>query len=156
MRSTDQLDAFNLQRFTQAQDPVFNKVQKELNEGKKRSHWMWFIFPQFKGLGGSDMSKRFAICSREEAQAYLEHPVLGPRLLTCTQEVLNIRQRSVKEIFGHPDHLKFRSSMTLFAQVAGDDSLFHQALRQYFNGILDDWTLLLMDSKQAQLPTNQR
>ncbi|KII29193.1 calpastatin [Pseudomonas fluorescens] len=155
MRSTDQLDAFNLQRFVQAQDPVFNKVQKELNEGKKRSHWMWFIFPQFAGLGGSDMSKRFAICSRDEAQAYLEHPVLGPRLRTCTQEVLNIRQRSITEIFGHPDDLKFHSSITLFAQLSADHSVFHQALNKYFHGIPDNWTLQLMDSKQAQLPTNQ-
>ena len=155
MRSTDRLDAFNLQRFIQAQGPVFDRALAELNAGRKRSHWMWFIFPQFSGLGGSDMSKRFAIGSREEARAYLEHPLLGARLRTCTQEVLNIQQRSVRDIFGHPDDLKFHSSMTLFAQVAAEDSLFHQALNQYFHGILDDWTLSLMDSKQAQLPTNQ-
>ncbi|MBV6826367.1 DUF1810 domain-containing protein [Pseudomonas sp. PD9R] len=155
MRSTDALDAFNLQRFVQAQDPVFDRVQAELNAGHKRRHWMWFIFPQFAGLGSSDMSRRFAIRSREEAQAYLDHPLLGARLRTCTQEVLNIPQRSVAEIFGHPDDLKFHSSMTLFAQVADDDSPFHQALNQYFHGILDDWTLSLMDSKQAQLPTDQ-
>lgn len=155
MRSTDHLDPFNLQRFLQAQDPVFDRVQDELNNGHKRSHWMWFIFPQFAGLGGSEMSRRFAIRSREEALAYLEHPLLGPRLRTCTQEVLNIRERSVAGIFGHPDDLKFHSSMTLFAQVDAADSLFQQALNQYFHGILDDWTLSLMDSKQAQLPTNQ-
>jgi uncharacterized protein (DUF1810 family) len=155
MRSTDHLDPFNLQRFLQAQDPVFDRVQNELNNGHKRSHWMWFIFPQFAGLGGSEMSRRFAIRSREEAQAYLEHPLLGARLRTCTQEVLNIRERSVAGIFGHPDDLKFHSSMTLFAQVDAADSLFQQALNQYFHGILDDWTLSLMDSKQAQLPPNQ-
>jgi uncharacterized protein (DUF1810 family) len=155
MRSTDHLDPFNLQRFLQAQEPVFDRVQNELNNGQKRSHWMWFIFPQFAGLGGSEMSRRFAIRSREEALAYLEHPLLGARLRTCTQEVLNIRERSVAGIFGHPDDLKFHSSMTLFAQVAADDSLFQQALNQYFHGILDDWTLSLMDSKQAQLPPNQ-
>ena len=155
MRSTDHLDPFNLQRFLQAQDPVFDRVQNELNNGHKRSHWMWFIFPQFAGLGGSEMSRRFAIRSREEAQAYLEHPLLGARLRTCTQEVLNIRERSVAGIFGHPDDLKFHSSMTLFAQVADADSLFQQALNQYFHGILDDWTLSLMHSKQAQLPTHQ-
>ena len=155
MRSTDHLDPFNLQRFLQAQDPVFDRVQNELNNGHKRSHWMWFIFPQFAGLGGSEMSRRFAIRSREEALAYLEHPLLGARLRACTQEVLNIRERSVAGIFGHPDDLKFHSSMTLFAQVAVDDSLFQQALNQYFHGILDDWTLSLMDSKQAQLPPNQ-
>jgi len=155
MRSTDHLDPFNLQRFLQAQEPVFDRVQTELNNGHKRSHWMWFIFPQFAGLGGSEMSRRYAIRSREEAQAYLEHPLLGARLRTCTQEVLNIRERSVAGIFGHPDDLKFHSSMTLFAQVAADDGLFQQALNQYFHGILDDWTLSLMDSKQAQLPPNQ-
>ncbi|RAI67146.1 DUF1810 domain-containing protein [Pseudomonas fluorescens] len=155
MRSTDHLDPFNLQRFLQAQDPIFDRVQTELNNGHKRSHWMWFIFPQFSGLGDSEMSRRYAIHSREEALAYLEHPLLGARLRTCTQEVLNIRERSVAGIFGHPDDLKFHSSMTLFAQVAADDSLFQQALNQYFHGILDDWTLSLMDSKQAQLPPNQ-
>ncbi|QHF40290.1 hypothetical protein PS893_03829 [Pseudomonas fluorescens] len=155
MRSTDHLDPFNLQRFLQAQDPVFDRVQNELNNGHKRSHWMWFIFPQFAGLGDSEMSRRFAIRSREEALAYLEHPLLGARLRTCTQEVLNIRERSVAGIFGHPDDLKFHSSMTLFAQVADADNLFQQALNQYFHGILDDWTLSLMDSKQAQLPPNQ-
>ncbi|EJM39598.1 hypothetical protein PMI26_04201 [Pseudomonas sp. GM33] len=155
MRSTDHLDPFNLQRFLQAQDPVFDRVQDELNNGHKRSHWMWFIFPQFAGLGGSEMSRRFAIRSREEALAYLEHPLLGARLRTCTQEVLNVRERSVAGIFGHPDDLKFHSSMTLFAQVDAADSLFQQALNQYFHGILDDWTLSLMDSKQAQLPPNQ-
>jgi uncharacterized protein (DUF1810 family) len=155
MRSTDQLDAFNLQRFVQAQDPVFNKVQKELNEGKKRSHWMWFVFPQFTGLGSSPMSQRFAIRSREEAQAYLDHPLLGTRLRICTQEVLNIPEGSVESIFGHPDNLKFHSSITLFAQLSPDHSVFHQALNKYFHGIPDNWTLQLMDSKQAQLPTNQ-
>ncbi|TPG78474.1 DUF1810 domain-containing protein [Pseudomonas arsenicoxydans] len=155
MRSTDQLDAFNLPRFVQAQDPVFEWVQEELNAGKKRRHWMWFIFPQFAGLGGSEMSRYFAIRSEKEAVAYLEHPLLGPRLCTCTQLVLNVKQRSITEIFGHPDDLKFHSSMTLFAQVAPDKSLFHRALEQYFHGIPDDWTLSLLDLKQAHLPTNQ-
>ncbi|MGE8153504.1 DUF1810 domain-containing protein [Pseudomonas vancouverensis] len=155
MRSTDPRDAFNLQRFVQAQDPVFDRVQSELNAGHKRSHWMWFIFPQLAGLGGSEMSRYFAIRSLEEAQAYLDHPLLGPRLRTCTQEVLNIRGQSVAAIFGHPDDLKFHSSMTLFAQVAVEESLFHQALNQYFHGIVDDWTLSLLDSKKAQLPPNQ-
>jgi uncharacterized protein (DUF1810 family) len=156
MRSTDQDDSFNLQRFIQAQDPVYKRVQAELNAGHKRSHWMWFIFPQFAGLGGSEMSRHFAIRSKEEAEAYLNHPLLGSRLRTCTQMVLNIEKSSVAGIFGHPDDLKFHSSMTLFAQVAGVNSDFHRALDQYFHGILDDWTLLLLDSKQAQLPTNQR
>ncbi|MGZ7457944.1 DUF1810 domain-containing protein [Pseudomonas sp. Ma2-10] len=155
MRSTDQDDSFNLQRFILAQDPVFKRVQTELNAGHKRSHWMWFIFPQFAGLGGSEMSRHFSIRSKDEAAAYFNHPLLGSRLRTCTQMVLNIEKSSIAGIFGHPDDLKFHSSMTLFAQVAGADSDFHQALDQYFHGILDDWTLLLLDSKQAQLPTNQ-
>ncbi|MHC8338427.1 DUF1810 domain-containing protein [Pseudomonas sp. HLT2-19-2] len=154
MRSTDQLDSFNLQRFILAQDPVFKRVQTELKEGHKRSHWMWFIFPQFAGLGGSEMSRHFAIRSEEEAAAYLNHPLLGSRLRTCTQLVLNI-EKSSAAIFGHPDDLKFHSSMTLFAQVAGANSDFHQALDRYFHGMTDDWTLSLLDSKQAQLPPNQ-
>jgi len=155
MRSTDQLDSFNLPRFVQAQDPVFEWVQEELRDGKKRRHWMWFIFPQIGGLGGSEMSRYFAIRSAEEAAAYLNHPLLGQRLRTCTQLVLNLENRSIAEIFGHPDDLKFHSSMTLFAHVAPDGSLFHQALEQYFHGIQDDWTLSLLDLKHAKLPTNQ-
>ncbi|POA43774.1 DUF1810 domain-containing protein [Pseudomonas sp. MPR-ANC1] len=155
MRSTDQYDPFNLQRFVQAQDPVIERVQRELDEGRKRSHWMWFVFPQFAGLGGSEMSRRYAIGSAEEARAYLDHPLLGARLRTCTQLVLNVQQRSIAEIFGHPDDLKFHSSMTLFAQFTADDSLFNQALERYFHGILDEWTLQLLDSKQAQLPPDQ-
>ncbi|MBF4558179.1 DUF1810 domain-containing protein [Pseudomonas sp. p50] len=155
MRSTDPLDSFNLQRFIQAQAPVFDHVQEELIAGRKRRHWMWFIFPQIAGLGGSEMSRYFAIQSAAESAAYLNDPLLGSRLRTCTQLVLNIRQRSIAEIFGHPDDLKFHSSMTLFAQIGPPDNLFNQALDQYFHGIPDDWTLSLLDSKQAQLPTNQ-
>ncbi|MGW8465850.1 DUF1810 domain-containing protein [Pseudomonas sp. CLCA07] len=155
MRSTDQLDAFNLPRFVQAQEPVFEWVQEELIAGKKRRHWMWFIFPQLAGLGESEMSRHFAIRSKEEAVAYMKHPLLGQRLRMCTQLVLNVKQRSIAEIFGHPDDLKFHSSMTLFAQVSPENSLFHQALEQYFHGIPDGWTLSLLDLKQAHLPTNQ-
>jgi uncharacterized protein (DUF1810 family) len=156
MRSTDPLDSFNLPRFVQAQDPVFERVQEELRAGQKRRHWMWFIFPQIAGLGGSEMSRHFAISCAEEAAAYLNHPLLGARLRTCTQLVLNLKKRSIADIFGHPDDLKFHSSMTLFAQVAPQGSLFHRALDQFFHGIQDDWTLSLLDLKQAQLPTNQR
>ncbi|MFW9081305.1 DUF1810 domain-containing protein [Pseudomonas sp. P2757] len=155
MRSTDPHNGFNLQRFVQAQDPVFERVQRELEEGHKRSHWMWFIFPQFAGLGGSEMSRHFAIQSAEETQAYLAHELLGARLRTCTRMVLNVRQRSIAEIFGHPDDLKFHSSMTLFGQFTAADSPFNQALDRFFHGIPDDWTLQLLDSKQAQLPTDQ-
>ncbi|WP_285418597.1 DUF1810 domain-containing protein [Pseudomonas sp. efr-133-TYG-5] len=155
MRSTDQHDPFNLQRFVQAQEPVFERVQRELDDGRKRSHWMWFVFPQFAGLGGSEMSRRFAITCAEETRAYLAHDLLGARLRTCTQLVLNVRQRSVAEIFGHPDDLKFHSSITLFAQFSAAGSLFHQALERFFHGIEDEWTLQLLDSKQAQLPPDQ-
>jgi uncharacterized protein (DUF1810 family) len=155
MRSTDQHDPFNLQRFVQAQDPVFERVQREIDDGRKRSHWMWFVFPQFAGLGGSEMSRRFAITCAEETRAYLAHDLLGARLRTCTQLVLNVRQRSVAEIFGHPDDLKFHSSITLFAQFSAAGSLFHQALERFFHGIEDEWTLQLLDSKQAQLPPDQ-
>ncbi|SDP27052.1 Uncharacterized protein, DUF1810 family [Pseudomonas arsenicoxydans] len=155
MRSTDQLDAFNLPRFVQAQDPVFERVQEELRNGQKRRHWMWFIFPQLAGLGGSEMSRHFAIRSHAEALAYLEHPQLGTRLRTCTQLVLNTKNRSIAEIFGHPDNLKFHSSMTLFAQFSPKGSVFHQALDQYFHGIPDAWTLSLLDLKQTHLPTHQ-
>jgi uncharacterized protein (DUF1810 family) len=155
MRSTDQLDPFNLQRFVLAQAPVFERVQEELSAGKKRRHWMWFIFPQLAGLGGSEMSRHFAIASGNEAVAYLAHPLLGARLRTCTELVLNVQQRSIADIFGHPDDLKFHSSMTLFAQFSPEGSPFHTSLERYFHGIQDDWTLSLLDSKQAQLPTNQ-
>lgn len=155
MRSTDLQDSFNLQRFINAQDPVFDKVEEELTAGEKRRHWMWFIFPQLAGLGGSEMSRYFAIQSADEAVAYLEHPVLGKRLRACTQLVLDVKQRSAADIFGHPDDLKFRSSMTLFAQVAPNPALFKQALKQYFHGIPDDWTLSLLDLKKSQLPPNQ-
>ncbi|OPK11702.1 DUF1810 domain-containing protein [Pseudomonas sp. VI4.1] len=149
MRSTDPLDRFDLQRFIQAQNPVFERVQDELSDGRKRSHWMWFIFPQFTGLGDSEMSRHFAIHSAAEAQAYLQHPVLSTRLRTCTQLVLDIEPRPIAAIFGHPDELKFHSSMTLFAQIDSEDNLFNRALDQYFHGIPDAWTLTLMDSKQT-------
>ncbi|MNL52767.1 hypothetical protein D3C87_1759680 [compost metagenome] len=110
---------------------------------------MWFIFPQFTGLGDSEMSRHFAIHSAAEAQAYLQHPVLSTRLRTCTQLVLDIEPRPIAAIFGHPDELKFHSSMTLFAQIDSEDNLFNRALDQYFHGIPDAWTLTLLDSKQA-------
>jgi uncharacterized protein (DUF1810 family) len=154
MRSTDRLDTFNLQRFIQAQDPVFDRAQAELNAGRKRSHWMWFIFPQFAGLGGSDMSN-----ASRSVRAKKPEPISSTHCWArgCARAPRGAEHPAAlgEEIFGHPDDLKFHSSMTLFAQVAPDDSLFHQALNQYFHGILDDWTLSLMDSKQAQLPTDQ-
>ena len=148
-------DPHDLARFVEAQRGVHADALAELRAGRKRSHWMWFIFPQLAGLGGSEMSRYFAIQSADEAVAYLEHPLLGKRLRDCTQWVLNVKQRSAADIFGHPDDLKFRSSMTLFAQVAPEPALFKQALKQYFHSIPDDWTLSLLDLKKAQLPPNQ-
>lgn len=124
-----------------AQDSIFKRVLSELQAGTKMGHWMWFIFPQVRGLGRSPTSIEYAISSRDEAQAYLQHPVLGPRLKECTQVVLNVNGRSATDIFGTPDDIKFRSSMTLFAQVSRDDDIFHRALQKYFEGVPDRLTL---------------
>ena len=131
---------YDLQRFVLAQDPVFERVLAELRAGMKTSHWMWFIFPQIRGLGRSPVSLEYAIASREEAQSYLQHPILGPRLKECTRLVLEVEGRSVEEIFGSPDDMKFRSSMTLFAQVSPDDDIFQRALQKYFAGVPDRLT----------------
>ena len=134
-------DQYNLERFVSAQHSTYAEVVSELRAGMKTSHWMWFIFPQIRGLGRSPVSIEYAISSREEAAAYLQHPVLGPRLKECTQLVLDVENRSAEEIFGSPDDMKFRSSMTLFAQVSADDDIFNRALRQYFGGVPDQLTL---------------
>jgi uncharacterized protein (DUF1810 family) len=131
----------NLERFVSAQHSIYAEVVSELRAGMKTSHWMWFVFPQIRGLGRSPVSIEYAISSREEAAAYLQHPVLGPRLKECTQLVLDVENRSAEEIFGSPDDLKFRSSMTLFAQVSADDDIFIRALQQYFHGVPDQLTL---------------
>ena len=134
-------DPYNLDRFVEAQSSVFEHVRQEFRAGMKMGHWMWFIFPQIRGLGRSPISIEFAISSRQEATAYLQHPILGPRLKECTQLVLQIQGRSVEQIFGSPDDLKFRSSMTLFAQVSPDDDIFVKALQKYFGGKPDQLTL---------------
>jgi uncharacterized protein (DUF1810 family) len=120
-----------LERFVQAQQPVYDQATDELRAGRKRSHWMWFIFPQIKGLGRSEMAKHYAISSKDEAAAYLVHPVLGPRLEQCAQLVLAIQGKNLNEIFGDPDDMKFHSSMTLFASVAGSASVFQECLKKY-------------------------
>jgi len=137
----NETDPYNLQRFLNAQDGVFDQVCAELREGRKRTHWMWFVFPQLKGLGHSAMAERFAISSLDEAAAYLSHPVLGARLTECTQLVNQIEGRTVDQIFGYPDNLKFRSCMTLFAQLPADTQLFRDALEKYFAGEPDPQTL---------------
>jgi uncharacterized protein (DUF1810 family) len=134
-------DPYDLQRFVDAQNPVFEQVCAELRQGRKKTHSMWFIFPQIKGLGTSHMAIKFAISSRQEAEAYLKHPVLGPRLRECTQLVNLVQGRSIDQIFGYPDDLKFRSSMTLFANTTCENQIFKDALEKYFAGEPDRLTL---------------
>jgi uncharacterized protein (DUF1810 family) len=134
-------DPYNLRRFVDAQNGVYEQVRSELREGRKRGHWMWFIFPQVRGLGHSHLAEVFAIASKGEAQAYLDHPVLADRLRECTQLVNQVQGRTLEEIFGYPDNLKFRSSMTLFGQLTADNQVFVEALRKYCNGELDRSTL---------------
>jgi uncharacterized protein (DUF1810 family) len=134
-------DPYHLQRFVEAQASCYAQVRSELAAGKKRTHWMWFIFPQLEGLGSSPMAQRFAISGLEEAKAYLSHPVLGDRLRDCTSLVNAVSGRSVEDIFGYPDDLKFHSSVTLFAQVDPENEVFNEALKKYFNGLPDKSTL---------------
>jgi len=132
---------YDLQRFVDAQTPVYARVLAELRGGQKQSHWMWFVFPQIEGLGSSPMARKFAIASRAEANAYLDHPLLGPRLHECTRLVSAIEGRSIDMILGYPDDLKFRSSMTLFASISPDNRDFVDALNKYYGGEMDPATL---------------
>ena len=134
-------DPYNLRRFVDAQDAVYERVRAELRSGQKQSHWMWFIFPQIAGLGSSPMAIKFAIASRAETEAYLNHPILGPRLRECTQLVTDVQGRTIEEILGYPDDLKFRSSMTLFASVAAESDDFTHALAKFYSGEFDAATL---------------
>jgi uncharacterized protein (DUF1810 family) len=134
-------DPFNLQRFLDAQAPVYERARRELEAGRKESHWMWFIFPQIAGLGQSPMSIRFAIASLDEAMAYLAHPVLGARLRECARLMLDLEAKTARDIFGSIDEVKFRSSMTLFARAAPDDEAFQRCLDRYFAGDPDSATL---------------
>jgi uncharacterized protein (DUF1810 family) len=137
-------DPFDLQRFVDAQEKDVGAVTEELRQGRKRSHWMWYVFPQVHGLGRSLMAQRYAIRSLDEAKAYLEHPVLGKRLKDWTQLVLDVEGKSAREIFGSPDDLKFRSSMTLFSRVDETDPIFAHALDKYYGGKPDDKTLRIL------------
>ncbi len=134
-------DPYDLQRFVAAQNGWFEQACRELREGRKQSHWMWFIFPQLRGLGHSAMAMQYAISSRQEAEAYLRNPILGSRLRRCTQLVMVVEGRSIEQIFEAPDDLKFRSSMTLFANIAGENKVFQDALWKYFAGKPDPWTI---------------
>lgn len=142
--ASSQTDPFDLQRFVSAQEGVYGNALAELRGGRKRTHWMWYIFPQFDGLGYSATSKHYAIKSRAEAQRYLEHPVLGARLRECAGALLALHGRSASSIFGAPDDLKLHSSMTLFAAVSPPGSVFAQVLEQYFQGQPDHTTLGLL------------
>jgi uncharacterized protein (DUF1810 family) len=140
-------DPFDLERFVTAQASVFSAVVDELGAGRKRSHWMWFIFPQLRGLGRSAMADFYGIDSLDEARAYLAHPVLGPRLDQCVRLVLGTENSSLHAIFGSPDDMKFLSSMTLFALAAGDeDSPFRQALDRWCDGRMDERTQKLLNA----------
>jgi uncharacterized protein (DUF1810 family) len=134
-------DPYNLHRFVDAQEPVFDEVCSELRHGRKMSHWIWFIFPQIEGLGFSPASLKFAISSLAEAAAYLQHPLLGPRLLLCVELVTHISGRTIRQVLGSPDDLKFRSSMTLFAHATSENQVFDDALQKYFAGQHDPLTL---------------
>ncbi|MBB3182222.1 DUF1810 domain-containing protein [Variovorax sp. Sphag1AA] len=138
-------DPFALQRFVDAQADVIDTAMDELRAGRKRSHWMWFVFPQLAGLGRSTMAQHYAISSLEESRAYLAHPVLGPRLRQCSEIVLDVQDRSVGDIFGSPDDQKFWSSMTLFSITADSTTtVFRSCLQKYFGGSSDRGTLLLL------------
>ena len=139
-------DPFDLTRFVDAQAPVYRDVVAELRDGRKRSHWMWFIFPQLRGLGGSLTAVHYGIPSIDEARAYLRHELLGPRLRECTRLVNAVQGRSVSEIFGSPDDLKLRSSMTLFAVAADDNREFLALLDKYYDGLQDELTLARLAS----------
>ena len=135
----------NLRRFVDAQADIYNSALTELEQGKKIGHWMWFIFPQMKGLGSSTVNKYFGIQSREEAKEYLAHPILGERLLECVDILMSVSGVAAVDIFGYPDVLKLRSSMTLFESVSSGESVFFQVLKEYYQGQRDSRTLELLD-----------
>ena len=140
----------SLERFIDAQSSMYDQALEEIRGGRNRMHWMWFIFPQFEGLGSSETSRYFAITSRAEAEAYLAHPALGRRIVDCAQAVLNVENRSAVEIFGPVDAMKLRSSATLFAAISPPGSLFHQVIDRYFDGWHDDTTLQLMQASERR------
>ena len=137
-------DSNDLERFLRAQDAVYPQVLAELRNGEKRSHWMWYIFPQLAGLGRSTTAREFAISGKSEATAYLAHAVLGARLLECAETVLVVPEKSAADIFGAPDAMKLRSSATLFAEVSPSGSVFHRILDRFFGGFADPRTLDLL------------
>jgi uncharacterized protein (DUF1810 family) len=137
-------DPFDLARFVEAQEDVYVRALAEVRAGRKRSHWMWYVFPQVAGLGFSEMSRRYAVSGRDEAIAYLRHPVLGPRLVECCDAVLGVDGRSAHDIFGSPDDTKLRSCCTLFAAASPPGSGFHRVIDRYFGGESDEQTLRIL------------
>ena len=137
-------DAYDLDRFVQAQADSYDRALSEIRDGYKRTHWMWYVFPQVEGLGSSPTARRYAIRSLEEAEAYLRHPVLGPRLVECAEAALAVPGNSARDVFGSPDDWKLRSSATLFALVSPPDSVFERLLAKYFQGQQDEATLRLL------------
>lgn len=137
-------DPFDLARFVSAQQSHYATALVELRAGRKRTHWMWFVFPQVRGLGASSTSVHYAIGSREEARSYLDHPVLGPRLRECAGAILAVEGRTASDIFGYPDVLKLKSSMTLFAEVEGPGSAFERVLAKYYGGRRCERTLEIL------------
>jgi uncharacterized protein (DUF1810 family) len=146
-RADDRNDPYDLNRFISAQEGVYGRVLAELRDGLKRSHWMWYIFPQIDGLGHSPTTRNYAIKSLEEARNYLSHPVLGARLKECAEVVLAVQGSSAPDIFGHPDDMKLQSSMTLFALVTEPHSVFERVLDRYFQGKRDARTLQIVASR---------
>lgn len=138
------VDPYDLARFVEAQEHGYPQALSEIRHGQKRSHWMWYVFPQFEGLGFSPASRRYSIKSVAEAEAYLRHPILGPRLLESARAALGVEGRSALEVFGSPDNMKLRSSATLFATVSPAGSVFEQVIDRYFGGEPDDRTLQLL------------
>jgi len=134
-------DPYDLLRFVDAQTSSYERACEELRRGRKQSHWMWFIFPQIRGLGHSPMANKYGIASLEEAEAYMRHPILGPRLKNCVEIVLKIENRSAEQVFGKPDDLKFRSCLTLFTRVGEENQIFKDALQKYFAGKPDQMTI---------------
>ena len=143
---TDSADPYGLHRFVQAQAADYEQALSEIRGGRKRSHWIWYIFPQYHGLGSSSTSRRYAIRSLAEAKAYLSHPVLGPRLVECAEAAIGLEAQSAFQVFGSPDDMKLRSSATLFARVSPSGSVFERLLDKYFRGERDDNTLRLLSA----------
>ncbi len=141
-------DPFDLQRFLDAQESAYPTALAEIRAGRKRTHWMWFVFPQIEGLGSSPTSQRFAIKSLDEARAYLDHPVLGPRLSGCAEALLGITGLDASDVFGYPDDLKLRSSLTLFELASPTESVFGKVLEKFFGGERDETTLRLVNMRQ--------